>query len=78
MLSTIVNFAENNGILTWYLDLFLEKGESLLTRVVLSIVALASLICVRVSFVFFAILVHPSDNSGLSCLPTWSTSVFTS
>ena len=50
MMSIIVSFAENNGVLTWSLGLFLHK-ESLLTRIVISIVAIASLVCVRMSFV---------------------------
>jgi len=77
MLSTIVNFADHNGVLTWFLGLFLRK-RSLLTRIVNSLVTLASLICVRMSFVLFAICVDLSDNSGSPCPPTWSSLVFTS
>ena len=57
--------------------LFPRKG-SLLTRTVISAVALASLVCVRKAFVLFLFCAHPSDNSGLSCPPIWSSLAFTS
>ncbi|KAH8987369.1 hypothetical protein EDB86DRAFT_2950962 [Lactarius hatsudake] len=44
MLSTVVSFADNNGVLTWFLDISLPR-RSLLTRIVNSLVALATLIC---------------------------------
>ena len=59
MLSTIVNFADHNGVLTWFLGFFLRK-RSFLTRIVNSLVTLASLVCVRMSFVLFAICVDVS------------------
>jgi len=44
--------------------------KPLLTRIVNSAVALASLICVRMYSIILTIGVDLSDNSGLSCPPT--------
>lgn len=64
MLSTIVSFADNNGILTWFVDKLSSYGTQ--TDVDFdSVVALSSLICVNSSQPLFAIYVDKPENSGL-------------
>lgn len=64
MLSTIVSFADNNGVLT----LFVDKLSSYETQTDVdfdSVVALSSLICVNSSQPLCAIYVDKPENSGL-------------
>ncbi len=64
MLSTIVSFADNNGVLTWFVDelSYCETQTDVLDFD--SVVALSSLICVK-SSPLFAIYADRSENSGL-------------
>ncbi len=66
MLSTIVSFADNNGVLTWFVnELFSYETQTDVDFD--SVVALSSLIFVNLSPPLFVIYVDKPENSGLLC-----------